>query len=112
MSGYTKTKFRVQPSDIIKIHSTGFVKLGALTGTSGPEGLTTGLMGMSLNSYNLIPELNHGALLYRVNGSKWNVVGTSLQLSNANGFLEFDINDIEKRNNDGSYKVQIIILRN
>lgn len=105
-----KVKIKMEGPRVIKgqkidVRASGSVFLGGFAGSSGPEGIP------GFKNYSFIPNLKHGALIFRAgaNGT-WKTVGRGNSfIADNSGVLEFLINDRGYSNNSGYYNVQISI---
>ncbi len=102
----------VEKGNLITIKASGSMKVGNWIGSSGPEG-TTGVLGLSLASYNLVPEYKHACLMYALPGeTEWRSCGPGVQFNaKTTGKLEitFEINDNTQGDNSGAYDVEITV---
>ncbi len=107
---YMRSSIDVSPGDLILIKATGSIKVGPWVGHSDPNGRTGGFANADLSHYNIVPEFNHAALLYRMSGeSEWQYAGKEIEFyAQSSGFLEFEVNDNDQGNNSGAYKVKIV----
>lgn len=112
---FTNTKIRVEKGDRILINASGTINVGPVIGHSGPDGKESGIFGFSLLDYNIIKSYKHASLIFKVddgNGNNWTNCGVGCEMNvEQAGFIYFDINDIDKRNNSGKYKVSLKIFR-
>ncbi len=114
VSQHIKTQVYIKKGDKVLVTATGTINTGANVGPSGPEGkISGGLFGFPLNQYNVVSEYPHAALMLRyTKNDSWINCGREYSFtSEKNGFLEFEVNDIEKNNNKGSYQVDIKVYR-
>lgn len=111
INSFTKTDVKVDPGDVVFIKATGSIKVGPWVGHSGPNGRMSGVGGADLSFYNIVENLNHAALMYRISGdSTWHFAGEELEFYvQGSGFLEFQVNDRDQANNSGTYQVKIIL---
>lgn len=115
--GNTPTGIKIDRGDLVIIKASGTMTVGPAVGTSGPEGLRNGVLGLSLARYNLdeFRDLNHAALLYRFGkDDAWKVYEKDKEMkyqSDVNGYLEFKINDKFPSDNSGAYAVEIIVRK-
>lgn len=95
----------------IKINASGSMKVGNWIGNSTPDGRSGGIMGMSITQYNIVPNFNHAALLYKLPGdTEWKSCGANCQFqSPTSGKLKitFEINDNTQGDNSGAYDILI-----
>ncbi len=109
---YESTRLKVYQGDRIRVVSLdGKINFGPIVGVIGPEGKNSGIFGITLTRYNLIDEISHGALMYRLNyDEQWKkLVSVDSIVVKRDGFLEVDINDKEKANNFGFYLASLRI---
>lgn len=113
IEGYKKTQVKVLPGNLIRIKSSGNVRLGPHVGSTDPDGLASGVAGFSLESYNINRSIRHGALMYRVSGDQeWKLSGKEVEFTTQQGgYLEFQINDNDQGNNSGAYKTRVIVTK-
>lgn len=112
VAGYTITTICYNKGDLVTLEASGNIRVGSFVGSSDPEGLAAGVMGMSLERYNIISNFKHAALMYRrVGESEWKVAGKYKRFyaTESGGCLEFDINDSNQNDNEGAYEVTISI---
>jgi len=108
------TKIKVSQGDQINISASGKIILGPVSGAAGPNGLS-GVSGEFFKIYNIEPNLNHGALLVRINQNgkeQWIFAGDSLSfIADKSGTLEFLVNDKSLTNNKDHFKVKVDITK-
>lgn len=111
VSKFIRSDIKVSPGDEVHIKASGSIKVGSFVGNSLPRGRTSGLFNADISAYNIIPSINHAALLYRISGDiQWQFAGEDLEfIAQREGYLEFEINDIDKSNNSGAYGVRVIV---
>jgi len=112
VSGHTVTTICYAKGDIITIEAAGNIRVGGFVGTSDPDGRPSGVMGMSLEGYNIVANYNHAVLMYRrVGETEWKVAGKYRRFyaTGSGGCLEFQVNDINQDDNEGAYDVSISI---
>lgn len=111
ISGRQSVEIEVEEGSIIKINASGSIKVGNFVGNSGPDGLSSGVFGVSLSAYNLVPEFKHAVLMYGLPGdTKWRSCGLGCQfIAQTSGKMEiqFEINDNAQGDNIGAYNVEI-----
>jgi len=91
---------------VLKI--SGRIKLGAIIGDSGPEGIEKGFLGLPIARYCIVKSIKHGALMYRQENKDWTPLRENEPIiCPKREIIEFDINDNEKQNNEGQYDVRI-----
>jgi len=105
------TNYCVETSNVIWVAASGGIIVGQYVGSVGPEGIDSGVLGLSLDSYDIIPEYAHGALLCKLDTeSEWKECGKELIFqAKSNGCLQFDVNDNDKSNNSGAFDVEVFI---
>lgn len=113
VSEFIRTKICVKEFDLVTIEATGQIRVGSMVGTSDPDGRQAGVLGMSLESYNIVSAFNHAALLYRMEGeSEWHLAGKRKKFyADRNGCIEFQVNDNMQGDNYGSYAVSVTVQR-
>jgi hypothetical protein len=110
VSHFLRISFIIETGKHVTMEASGNMELGQLIGTSGPEGKQSGVLGFSLNKYNIVPSFNHGALMYRISGDRdWKLVGNNKVQFTASRdcYIEFEINDNKQNDNSGAYTVDI-----
>ncbi|MVM35252.1 hypothetical protein GO755_34845 [Spirosoma sp. HMF4905] len=113
------SSFKILPlylkkGDKVLIQATGKISVGPNIGTSGPEGKNSGgLFDFPLSQYNIVKEFPHATLMFRyANDTSWIDCGKEYNFTaEKSGFLEFEVNDLEKSNNEGAYQVEIKVYR-
>lgn len=107
----TNTTICVRLGDVVTIEAAGHIRVGTFMGSSDPDGLSAGVMGMSLESYNIVPNFKHAALMYRFAGeTEWKVAGKRKRfIPYRDGCLQFQINDNNQDDNYGHYEVELTI---
>lgn len=113
VNSFMRTRICVKQGDLVTIEAEGQIRVGAMVGNSDPDGRATGVFGMSLESYNIVSNFNHAALLYRFEGEKeWRLAGKKKQFAaGRDGCIEFQVNDNIQDDNVGSYSVKITVQR-
>jgi len=113
VDAFIRTQVCVKQGDLVTIEAEGHIRVGAMVGTSDPDGRNTGVFGLSLESYNIVSTFNHAALMYRLAGEReWNLAGKRKQFAaDKDGCIEFQINDNIQDDNVGSYSVSITVQR-
>jgi hypothetical protein len=114
ISQYTNTGIAINKGEQIFITATGSISVGPIVGSSGPDGLGSGFMGASLESYNIVPNFKHAALMYKLSqADDWIQCGSNYKFkADKFGFLIFQVNDNDQGNNSGSYKVTVQKYKN
>jgi len=114
VNAHVKSDINVEEGDLVIIKADGVIKVGEWVGTSGPEGLQNGVLGVSLSSYNIFPNWNHAALYYRF-GEKddWKYYDEKKNkyVVQTKGYIEFGINDKNLSDNSGAYNVEVIVRK-
>lgn len=106
-------KIRIDQQGIIYIRATGSMIVGEFVGTSTPIGRTEGVLGFSLSTfgYNIVPEFNHAALMYKLNHeTAWRLCGAGCEFrTDGNPYMDltFGINDNNLSDNIGTYDVTV-----
>lgn len=117
IGGPNVSSIQVKAGDLVSIEASGVVKFGAIVGTAGPGGFPNnkGAFGISLSGYNLFPNWNHGALLFRFgNNDRWKYYDLNKQntyMVQHNGLLEFNLNDNKQGDNSGAFDVKVTIKK-
>lgn len=115
VSSHARPDICVNEGDLVNIEADGQIRVGTWVGTSDPDGRSSGVMGMSLEAYNIVSEINHGALMYRIAGKTgWRFVGKRSRFmigSDEDGCLEFQINDNRQNDNYGAYSVRVSVVK-
>ena len=108
VNSYIKPNICFKKGDIITIEASGQMKVGNFVGSSGPDGKE---VGWNLEMYNVVPQFNHAALMYKVSGDKeWRLAGKRRRfIASRDGCIEFDINDNTQGDNSGKYDVEVSI---
>jgi Matrixin len=111
LNNYALFKIRLDKQGIIKISATGQIRVGLWLGFSTPDGLDKGLFNFPIGGYNIYPEYNHAAILYRYNNQiNWKVCGSYIEFpTDGSEYLELylDLNDKDKTDNSGFYDVTV-----
>lgn len=91
----------------ITIKITGSVRIGQFLGTTGPNGKNGGVLGLPIESYSLVPEISHAAVMYRVHpNTEWLFCGehqTFICQQEGDVKLEFFLNDRYIHDNSGHF---------
>ncbi|MGB8193672.1 MAG: toll/interleukin-1 receptor domain-containing protein, partial [Chitinophagaceae bacterium] len=113
VEGYTPTSICIDKGDIVNIEADGNIRVGANIGNADPDGRNSGMLGMSLEQYNIVRNLNHAALLYKLDGdANWKLAGKRKRfVATHNGCIEFQVNDNTQSDNYGSYTVEVSVQR-
>lgn len=106
----TKTiKFDKQGTVLIK--ASGQMTVGEYVGLSSPEGREVGLFGFKLTAYNIVPNMFHAALMYKINDeANWHYCGPLCSFSTAGNQsinLTLNINDKDLTDDVGGYDVAV-----
>ncbi len=106
------TNICVQKGDAVSVSANGGISVGPSVGSVGPEGTDKGLLGFSLDGYDIYPEFSHGVLLCKLDTEqRWMECGTALEFqAQLDGCIQFDVNDNEKENNSGSFEVTVEVF--
>ena len=109
--GFTRTTVCVKKGDAISIEADGSIKVGSFVGSSDPDGRSSGVLGLSLESYNIVSRFNHAVLMYRFTGEdEWKVAGKRKRfIAPRDGCIEFEVNDNSQGDNSGYYEVEVSI---
>jgi Matrixin len=111
LNNKTLVKLKVENKNTIKVSASGQIYVGFLLGYSTPVGLAKGLFNFPISGYNIFGDANHATIIYSIdNGKEWFVCGDNCEIPISNNeYLELilDINDNDKTDNVGSYKVDI-----
>ncbi|WP_229365930.1 matrixin family metalloprotease [Fibrisoma montanum] len=107
----TKT-IKLDKQGTIAIKASGFINIGFFVSASGPEGkIDGGLGGGSLAPYNIVPDMFHAALMYKVDNELTWQYWSDKRTFQTNGRqyidITFEVNDNDKGNNSGAYDVVI-----
>jgi hypothetical protein len=112
-----KTGVYVEKGDLVTIKAEGTIRVGRFVGTSGPAGImgNKGVWGLTLADFNLFPDWNHAALVYRFGEQdEWKPYDDKSEntyTAQINGYLEFCINDKKLSDNSGEYRVQVLVKK-
>ncbi len=101
------TEIAVRKGDRIHLRASGTVVTGSFSGACGPAGKPW------INTWNIMPDLNYGALLVTVGPEgTWEAVGQeTTYVAPATGKLRLAINDTDPKDNRGSFLVAYSIDR-
>lgn len=113
ISGFTNSAIPLNKGDYVFLSGSGNIRLGALVGNSGPEGIRTGFLGLALENYNIVNSINHGALMVKLSEAEdWQAAGKSYRFTaDKDGVLYFAINDNNLSENSGHYTVNVKVYR-
>ncbi len=113
VSSLTNTNINLKSGDQVFISSSGSIKLGSFVGISGPKGRETGVLGLDISNYNIVENINHGALIFKYPyDGTWTSCGDAYTFTAThNGVLYFDVNDNDPGNNVGFYTVQVKVYK-
>ena len=101
---------KVKKQDLIEIKARGSISFGQWIGTIGPDGKGSGVLGISLDSYSLIKEFNHGALLvHRSDLGYWEQCGSSYQFTSQQDQILTLTFEVKKSDNSGAFEVEVTI---
>ena len=116
--GLTTQEMEFLVGDKMTITITGLVTVGQFVGQVGPNGRKTGALGISLSEYNIFRDFPHGSVavggLPGLRADSYYFCGEKYVYTfreNFKGMIKFAINDSEKNNNYGSFKVNIAVER-
>lgn len=112
--------FLLTRAGVLRIAAGNRINVGNLSGYSLPEGTPTGLLGFNMNTWNVVREYNHAALLYRLPGRELAVCFPGPQSPlpwvervreiggiRAGDTIALSTNDTEWQNNRGYYAVKL-----
>jgi len=115
VSTHIKSPIKVTIGDLVIIKAGGKIRVGRLVGTSGPEGVATGVFNWSLEDYNHFKDWNHAVLVFRFGEEdEWKFYDDKMEnkhIAQHSGFIEFAINDKQQGDNSGAYDVEVIIQK-
>lgn len=113
VDGFIRSSVCVSKNDLVTIEASGHIRVGAWVGNSDPDGRPSGVGGFSLESYNIVSQFNHAALMYRIEGDReWKVAGKFKRfIAPRSGCIEFQVNDNIQDDNYGSYSVEVTVER-
>lgn len=112
LSKETSQKYLLTHQGTLSVKAKGGIVVGIWLGTSGPDGITRGLFNFPIDDYNIVPELEHAVLMYRLSGqTRWTRCGSSCEIP-TDGVSEcmeitFHINDRDITDNTGAYNVTV-----
>jgi hypothetical protein len=112
VNGYKLTRICFKEGNVITIEASGQIRVGRFVGNSDPDGRSSGVFNLALESYNIVSDFNHAALLYRISGGnqQWQLVGRRRRfIAPRDGCLEFEVNDNNKTDNYGAYDLEVTI---
>lgn len=112
VSDYAKIDIQVLEGSLVTIEASGNIRVGTWVGTVSPEGKSAGVLGISLEGYNIVNKFPHGSLIYRIGDEAWKLCGHKCGfVSQISGILSitFEINDKNKTDNYGAYDVRISV---
>ncbi|MBD0260127.1 MAG: hypothetical protein ICV83_30790, partial [Cytophagales bacterium] len=114
--------FLLKQAGVLRVTAGNRINVGNLSGYSPPEGTTTGLLGFRMDTWNVVKEYNHAALLYQLPGEKRNVCFSGPEWRwpweerecrikvRAGDTIAFSVNDTEWQNNQGHYGIKLVLL--
>jgi len=110
---FTSTIICVRKSDLVTMEAGGHIRDETIACSFDADGKKLSPLGISLESYNIVPNINHAALLYRLEGEReWRLAGKKKQFAaGRDGCIEFQVNDNIQDDNVGSYLVKITVQR-
>jgi hypothetical protein len=114
VNSFASSNICFSQGNMVTIEATGQIRVGTFVGSSDPDGRVSGVMGMTLESYNIVSNFNHAALMYRFRGeTAWRVAGKRKRfVASKDGCLEFEVNDNSKGDNYGQYDVEVTVEAN
>ncbi|MFD1817979.1 hypothetical protein SAMN04515674_101152 [Pseudarcicella hirudinis] len=102
---------KIEKEGTVVIKASGQIWFGQWLQYGKPDGRADGLFGFPLTGYKIVPELNFGALMYKLNQEKsWHPCGSECEFKvGANQYLDLslDVNDNEKGDNAGEFDILI-----
>lgn len=117
--GDTTIELACSPGDLVHIRASGSILVGAFTGNSGPNGIESGPLGLTMTHYNIVPEYKHAALMLALPGdAKWRYCGSEAKViipttgapTKADLVkIHFQINDNMQSDNSGYYEVEVTV---
>lgn len=97
--------------DLVSIKADGEISTNIIRRFNGnsPEGFYSNSAKLNSGRYNIVPQINHGALMYRISGENvWKPLGRERDiLFEHSGFLEFQINTSKPQKIRGAFKVTL-----
>jgi hypothetical protein len=112
VSNFTKTDICATPGMTLSITANGTINFGQFIQNATPAGKDSFELGLVMpidKKYNLERDFPHGALMCRFDyENKWSYCSTSYTLkAEKAGCLIFEVNDNEKQDNRGEFKVTV-----
>ena len=131
-SSLVTSNIRVRKNDFVYVEITGKVKVGSFVGMADGAG-ALGSMPV-LESYNKYKGHRHGCIMVILNnkiesckrilddlGSKYDIIGIAPDygieyvpgyyfIADEEGYLKFDINDVDPGNNSGDFSIGVIVM--
>ena len=103
LSGVESSDRTIKKGNKITISAKGSIVLGMFAGSSTPDGIP------GFQSYSQIQGFKHGSLLVRIGEKgKWRFAGSALTfVAEADGKLQFFVNDADDSNNTGRYEITV-----
>ncbi|MCB9332606.1 MAG: SEL1-like repeat protein [Lewinellaceae bacterium] len=103
-----KTDLFLKKGQLVNLQALGNITLGMLAGTRSAEGIDDSY----LRSYSIVPDLPHGAFIYRIGtGNLWTMAGKKHEFTvPEDGVLEIAVNDVDWVNNEGYFDVKIEVV--
>lgn len=98
----------VKRGERITIRASGSIRFGPFAGSGGPQGISFNPM------FNYVRQFPHGALMGRIKRldgeDRWRYIGAGfVGIAQADGILQFAINDNDSQNNTGQFRVEVTI---
>ncbi|SEI49859.1 Matrixin [Dyadobacter sp. SG02] len=110
LHGMAARSIRIDQPGKITITGSGSLYTGPFLKWSTSDGLAKGLFNFSIDAYNLVPDYNHAALIYKLNNEpNWRLCKSKCEFE-TDGVsqcldLTLAINDNDTLNNEGTYNV-------
>lgn len=103
---YVRFPHLIRRGQHVRLNPSGSISLGPWVGVQGPAGAGWGTF---LDHYSLQHDIRHGALMYRIGAnSRWVPCDREMEFTaSTGGELEFEVNDNDKDNNKGAFKVEV-----
>lgn len=103
--------FQLNKGDKLKVSASGTINVGAILGDVQPSGRKVGLLGLSIEKYNIAKGISHGSLIYRLGPDKpWQPCGDKCEIiapKTSELAIEFMVNDNNVGDNSGEFEVII-----
>lgn len=112
VSGLVTKTVKFDRQGTISVSASGQINVGTFVGICPPEGkLNGGVLNLSLADYSIVPDMFHGALLYKfANETAWRYCGKQCSFpTNNNQYVDltFQVNDNNQTDNSGAYNVVV-----